>query len=75
MSLLADMGDFLVPGRTNLNIKIRLNIVIFINYNIINSETMFTKQARAALQIRVKAESILILMCDSNIVARLERGG
>ncbi|ATI70569.1 hypothetical protein EFM32_17060 [Lactiplantibacillus plantarum] len=45
------------------------------NYNIINSETMFTKQARAALQIRVKAESILILMCDSNIVARLERGG
>ncbi|AJO73435.1 hypothetical protein BV242_06625 [Lactiplantibacillus plantarum] len=75
MSLLADMGDFLVPGRTNLNIKIRLNIVIFTNYNIINSETMFTKQARAALQIRVKAESILILMCDSNIVARLERGG
>ncbi|MBG1237233.1 hypothetical protein FND53_03205 [Lactiplantibacillus plantarum subsp. plantarum] len=74
MSLLADMGDFLVPGRTNLNIKIRLNIVIFTNYNIINSETMFTKQARAALQIRVKAESILILMCDSNIVARLERG-
>ncbi|MDN7033492.1 hypothetical protein FIV22_06260 [Lactiplantibacillus plantarum] len=69
MSLLADMGDFLVPGRTNLNIKIRLNIVIFTNYNIINSETMFTKQAR------VKAESILILMCDSNIVARLERGG
>ncbi|TAT12678.1 hypothetical protein BV290_07635, partial [Lactiplantibacillus plantarum] len=59
----------------NLNIKIRLNIVIFTNYNIINSETMFTKQARAALQIRVKAESILILMCDSNIVARLERGG
>ena len=43
MSLLADMGDFLVPGRTNLNIKIRLNIVIFTNYNIINSETMFTK--------------------------------
>ena len=75
MSLLADMGDFLVPGRTNLSIKIRLNIVIFTNYNIINSETMFTKQARAALQIRVKAESILILMCDSNIVARLERGG
>lgn len=75
MSLLADMGDFLVPGRTNLNIKIRLNIVIFTNYNIINSEAMFTKQARAALQIRVKAESILILMCDSNIVARLERGG
>ncbi|KLD41872.1 hypothetical protein WU67_07505 [Lactiplantibacillus plantarum] len=75
MSLLADMGDFLVPGRTNLNIKIRLNIAIFTNYNIINSETMFTKQARAALQIRVKAESILILMCDSNIVARLERGG
>ncbi|KYK50869.1 hypothetical protein AYO51_14835 [Lactiplantibacillus plantarum] len=75
MSLLADMGGFLVPGRTNLNIKIRLNIVIFTNYNIINSETMFTKQARAALQIRVKAESILILMCDSNIVARLERGG
>ena len=75
MSLLADMGDFLVPGRTNLNIKIRLNIVIFTNYNIINSETMFTKQARAALQIRVKAESILILMCDSNIVAGLERGG
>ncbi|AMO28972.1 hypothetical protein ABT40_03005 [Lactiplantibacillus plantarum] len=75
MSLLADMGDFLVPGRTNLNIKIRLNVVIFTNYNIINSETMFTKQARAALQIRVKAESILILMCDSNIVARLERGG
>ncbi|QAS27717.1 hypothetical protein EQK26_12125 [Lactiplantibacillus plantarum] len=75
MSLLADMGDFLVPGRTNLNIEIRLNIVIFTNYNIINSETMFTKQARAALQIRVKAESILILMCDSNIVARLERGG
>lgn len=75
MSLLAYMGDFLVPGRTNLNIKIRLNIVIFTNYNIINSETMFTKQARAALQIRVKAESILILMCDSNIVARLERGG
>ncbi|AXH03610.1 hypothetical protein CEB41_03570 [Lactiplantibacillus plantarum] len=75
MSLLADMGDFLVPGRTNLNIKIRLNIVIFTNYNIINSETMFTKQARAALQIRVKADSILILMCDSNIVARLERGG
>ncbi|BEI46199.1 hypothetical protein IYO2065_07030 [Lactiplantibacillus plantarum] len=75
MSLLADMGDFLVPGRTNLNIKIRLNIVIFTNYNIINYETMFTKQARAALQIRVKAESILILMCDSNIVARLERGG
>lgn len=75
MSLLADMGDFLVPGRTNLNIKIRLNIVTFTNYNIINSETMFTKQARAALQIRVKAESILILMCDSNIVARLERGG
>lgn len=75
MSLLADMGDFLVPGRTSLNIKIRLNIVIFTNYNIINSETMFTKQARAALQIRVKAESILILMCDSNIVARLERGG
>lgn len=75
MLLLADMGDFLVPGRTNLNIKIRLNIVIFTNYNIINSETMFTKQARAALQIRVKAESILILMCDSNIVARLERGG
>ncbi|AZN82396.1 hypothetical protein EFM25_01230 [Lactiplantibacillus plantarum] len=75
MSLLADMGDFLVPGRTNLNIKIRLDIVIFTNYNIINSETMFTKQARAALQIRVKAESILILMCDSNIVARLERGG
>ncbi|WLT34244.1 hypothetical protein FQU65_03365 [Lactiplantibacillus plantarum] len=75
MSLLADMGDFLVPGRTNLDIKIRLNIVIFTNYNIINSETMFTKQARAALQIRVKAESILILMCDSNIVARLERGG
>ena len=75
MSLLADMGDFLVPGRTNLNIKVRLNIVIFTNYNIINSETMFTKQARAALQIRVKAESILILMCDSNIVARLERGG
>ncbi|ASD33244.1 hypothetical protein ETB93_04505 [Lactiplantibacillus plantarum] len=75
MSLLADRGDFLVPGRTNLNIKIRLNIVIFTNYNIINSETMFTKQARAALQIRVKAESILILMCDSNVVARLERGG
>lgn len=75
MSLLADMGDFLVPGRTNLNIKIRLDIVIFTNYNMINSETMFTKQARAALQIRVKAESILILMCDSNIVARLERGG
>ncbi|QBX95340.1 hypothetical protein DVH03_13920 [Lactiplantibacillus plantarum] len=75
MSLLADMGDFFVPGRTNLNIKIRLDIVIFTNYNIINSETMFTKQARAALQIRVKAESILILMCDSNIVARLERGG
>ncbi|AYE59658.1 hypothetical protein CO218_11320 [Lactiplantibacillus plantarum] len=75
MSLLADMGDFLVPGRTNLNIKIRLDIVIFTNYNIINYETMFTKQARAALQIRVKAESILILMCDSNIVARLERGG
>ena len=75
MSLLADMGDFLVPGRTKLNIKIRLNIVIFTNYNIINSETMFTKQARAELQIRVKAESILILMCDSNIVARLERGG
>lgn len=75
MSLLADMGDFLVPGRTNLNIKIRLNVFIFTNYNIINSETMFTKQARAALQIRVKAESILILMCDSNIVARLERGG
>ena len=75
MSLLADMGDFLVPGRTNLNIKIRLNIVIFTNYNIINSETMFTKQARAALQIRVKAESILILRGDSNIVARLERGG
>ncbi|APP13252.1 hypothetical protein BSG92_13415 [Lactiplantibacillus plantarum subsp. plantarum] len=75
MSLLADMGDFLVPGRTNLNIKIRLNVVIFTNYNIINYETMFTKQARAALQIRVKAESILILMCDSNIVARLERGG
>ncbi|KLD59223.1 hypothetical protein WP50_20110 [Lactiplantibacillus plantarum] len=58
MSLLADMGDFLVPGRTNLNIKIRLNIAIFTNYNIINSETMFTKQARAALQIRVKAESM-----------------
>ena len=75
MSLLADMGDFFVPGRTNLNIKIRLDIVIFTNYNIISSETMFTKQARAALQIRVKAESILLLMCDSNIVARLERGG
>lgn len=43
MLLLVDMGDFLVFGRMNFNIKIRLNIVIFINYNIINFEMMFIK--------------------------------
>ncbi|WP_436673660.1 hypothetical protein, partial [Lactiplantibacillus plantarum] len=67
------------PLKTLMGFSVHLNVQLKFynlpNYNIINSETMFTNQARAALQIRVKAESILILMCDSNIVARLERGG